>query len=154
MKKFLAILLMLTLLCTSFVACQGNEGEVTEAQGSAIEDAIDYIKAMYKKEAEVTAADFTRVSVVAIDGVQYKVVWTATVTAGTDPVNIVENADGITVTVDVPEKATAEVTYDLTATITDESGASVSATFTHKVPPYAVMSYAEYAAAAIGYGGH
>ncbi len=148
MKKFLAILLMLTLLCTSFVACNGNEGEVTEAQGSALEDAIDYIKAMYKKEAEVTAADFTRVSVVAIDGVQYKVVWTANVTAGTDPVAIVENADGITVTVDVPDKATAEVTYDLTATITDEAGNSVSATFTHKVPPYAVMSYAEYAAAA------
>ena len=69
-------------------------------------------------------------------------------TAGNDPVAIVENADGITVTVDVPEKATAEVTYDLTATITDEAGNSVSATFTHKVPPYAVMSYAEYAAAA------
>ena len=30
MKKFLAILLMLTLLCTSFVACNGNEGEVTD----------------------------------------------------------------------------------------------------------------------------
>ncbi len=149
MKKFLAILLMLALLCTSFVACTGgNEGEVTEAQGSALEDAIDYVKAMYKKEAEVTAADFTRVSVVVIDGVQYKVVWTATVTAGSDPVAIVPNADGVTVTIDVPEKATAEVTYDLTATITDEAGNSVSATFTHKVPPYAVMSYAEYAAAA------
>ena len=148
MKKFLAILLMLTLLCTSFVACNGNEGEVTNVQSYPEQDAIDYIKAMYKKEAEVTAADFTRVSVVAIDGVQYKVVWTATVTAGTDPVNIVENADGITVTVDVPEKATAEVAYTLTATITDYYGNSVSASFNHKVPPYAVMSYAEYAAAA------
>ena len=148
MKKFLAILLMLTLLCTSFVACNGNEGEVTNVQSYPEQDAIDYIKAMYKKEAEVTAADFTRVSVVAIDGVQYKVVWTANVTAGTDPVNIVENADGVTVTIDVPEKATAEVAYTLTATITDYYGNSVSASFNHKVPPYAVMSYAEYAAAA------
>ncbi|MBO5967419.1 MAG: hypothetical protein J6S14_02840 [Clostridia bacterium] len=148
MKKFLAILLMLTLLCTSFVACNGNEGEVTDVQSYPEQDAIDYIKAMYKKEAEVTAADFTRVSVVAIDGVPYKVVWTANVTAGTDPVNIVENADGVTVTIDVPEKATAEVAYTLTATITDYYGNSVSASFNHKVPPYAVMSYAEYAAAA------
>ena len=148
MKKFLAILLMLTLLCTSFVACTGNGGEVTDVQSYPEQDAIDYIKAMYKKEAEVTAADFTRVSVVSIDGVQYKVVWTAEVTAGTDPVNIVENADGITVTVDVPEKATAEVAYTLTATITDYYGNTVSASFNHKVPPYAVMSYAEYAAAA------
>ena len=148
MKKFLAILLMLTLLCTSFVACNGNEGEVTDVLSYPEQDAIDYIKAMYKKEAEVTAADFTRVSVVAIDGVQYKVVWSANVTAGTDPVNIVENADGVTVTIDVPEKATAEVAYTLTATITDYYGNSVSASFNHKVPPYAVMSYAEYAAAA------
>ena len=148
MKKFLAILLMLTLLCTSFVACNGNEGEVTDVLSYPEQDAIDYIKAMYKKEAEVTAADFTRVSVVVIDGVQYKVNWTATVTSGNDPVAIVENADGVTVTIDVPEKATAEVAYTLTATITDYYGNSVSASFNHKVPPYAVMSYAEYAAAA------
>ena len=84
MKKFLAILLMLTLLCTSFVACTGNEGDSTDVLSNPVDDAIDYIKAMYKKEAEVTAADFTRVSVVAIDGVQYKVVWTANVTAGNE----------------------------------------------------------------------
>ena len=149
MKRFLAILLMLTLLCTSFVACNKEQGgDVTVAQDNAIEDAIDYVKAMYKKEAEVTAADFTRVSVVVIDGVKFKVTWTAEVTAGTESVNIVENADGVTVTIDVPEKATAEVAYTLTATITDEAGNSVSASFNHKVPPYAVMSYAEYAAAA------
>ena len=103
MKKFLAILLMLTLLCTSFVACQGNEGEVTDVLSNPVDDAIDYIKAMYKKEAEVTAADFTRVSVVSIDGVQYKVVWTATVTAGTDPVAIVETVEPIVLGTKVSE---------------------------------------------------
>ena len=151
MKKFIAILLLLSMICTSFVACNGGEGADTTAaenQDSALDSAIDYIKAMYKKEAEVTAADFTRVSVVAIEGVQYKVVWTAELTAGTEAVNIVENADGLTVTIDVPEKTAVEVAYTLTATITDEAGNSVSASFNHKVPPYAVMSYAEYAATA------
>ena len=51
MKKFLAILLMLSMLLTAFVACKGGEGdettladEGTEAPaGVTIDDAVEYL---------------------------------------------------------------------------------------------------------------
>ena len=46
MKKFLAILLMLTLLCTSFVACTGNGGEENNSSASTLtgQQVVDFAK--------------------------------------------------------------------------------------------------------------
>ena len=65
MKKFLAILLMLAMLLTAFVACKGEGEETTAAPedtqapaGVSIDDAVEYLTSMYKSdEGKKTPAD-------------------------------------------------------------------------------------------------
>ena len=123
MKRALSLVLILAMALCLFAGC---DKEPT-APVSGLEDAKDYLYAMYKDDAEVTAVDYTVVGVVTIDNVPYTVTWTC----DNAEVQLVQN--GKFYTVQIPDTL-VELTYTLTATITDEAGASVTQSFTHKVP--------------------
>ncbi len=123
MKRALSLVLILAMALCLFAGC---DKEPT-APASSLEDAKAYLYAMYKDDAEVTAVDYNVVGVVTIDNVPYTVTWTC----DNDEVKLVES--GKFYTVQIPDTL-VELTYTLTATITDESGASVTQSFTHKVP--------------------
>lgn len=138
MKKFLAILLMLSMLLTAFVACKGGEGDETTAPvgdetpaSVTIDDAVEYLTSMYKTdEGKKTPADYQLIAQVPIDGVKFEVTWKVDL----ETINLtLENG---LYTVDLPSKNEAEVTYTLTATVKDASGASVEKSFTRVLPVY------------------
>ena len=111
MKRLLALVLA-TLMCLSVLAgCKsgGNTG---------LDDAKEYLDTVMKAGSENTPADYTVLNKVVIGKVEYAVSWSVDVTAG---VRVVVAEDG-TVTVDVDERAAADVAYVLTATIKDADG--------------------------------
>ena len=144
MKKLISVVILLALCVAAFAACKPGE-----TKKDALTLAKEYIYTMYRNEAEVTASDYTRVGVVSIDGVTYTVEWTANITSGpADGVKTVKSEDGSTVTVDIDEKASADVVYTLKATIKDAEGKTAELSFNYKVPAFKEFTWAEYVAAA------
>ena len=137
MKKFLAILLLLSMLLTAFVACDKTEGEETTPATDAAEeaatlaDAVEYLNSMYKSdEGKKTPADFLLIAQVPIGDVKFEITWTASL----EGIEIV--AENGTYTVKLPSKNETEVEYTLTATISDAAGNSETKTFGRVLPVY------------------
>ncbi len=129
MKKILSILLMLALLCGSFVACTG-EGNGTEApEGATLEEAAAYLKTMYKELAAApTAAAYTLVPQVIIGDDTFKINWTAS----SDKIVITANETAVSVA--VPADNAEVIDYDLTATLTAPNGETTTVVFKLQVP--------------------
>ena len=139
MKKFLAILLLLSMLCMSFVACTGGEGEETTPdtttppaeEAATLADAVEYLNSMYKSdEGKKTPADYLLIAQVPIGDVKFEITWTVDL----EGIEIVpENG---TYTVKLPSKNETETAYTLTATVKDAAGASETKTFGRILPVY------------------
>ncbi len=130
MKKIISLLLVLVMSLSLFAGCveQGNNN-TTSGASSTVKDAKDYLYAMYKDSATEVLRDFSRVAVVAIDGVSYKVTWTTDVAE--DLVKITSTAT--MATIDINEKPAEDVTFKLTATIEDDKGNKETVVFTHTI---------------------
>ena len=135
MKKILCFILVAVLSLGLVTGCAGtNEG---------LENAKSYVYETYKDRAEITAGSFDRIAIAVIDGVTYNVNWST----DSDQITVKESSKANHQTIVIPEKASADIAYVLTATISDADGNSVTVSFNHKVPKYELTSYAEYAAA-------
>ena len=140
MKKLLAVLLALALMLGACCAFAEN------VENPDLKNAASYLFMLYKnaKRSEPTAtpADYTVLGVVAVDGVEYAVEWTA----DSETIKIVPNDDK-TVTIDVDDKNPEEVNYVLTATVKDENGNTYPVSFERMVPAAFIMdagmSYAD-----------
>ncbi len=142
MKKFLAWLMLLTMVMGLFAGCNQTQSTTTptdpsetaagnqEVTGNA-QDAIDYLKGYYTDSGTETPIAYTRFGIVRVAGVPYDVVWTTNVSE--DLVKIVKNEDG-TVTVQVNEEATEATEYTLTATVTDANGNTATHTWSYTLP--------------------
>ena len=124
MKKFLAILLLLSMLLTAFVACDNGEVEETTPNTDAAEeaatlaDAVEYLNSMYKSdEGKKTPADYLLIAQVPIGDVKFEITWTVDSTE----VTISEPANSM-VTIDINEEPAEAVTFVLTATLKDAEG--------------------------------
>ena len=138
MKKFLAMLMLLA-MCFSCAAM----AETTDEDLAA---AKTYLFMMYKDLPETTMSDYEVVGVINIGGIEFPSTWTA----DSDTIKIVPQ-DNKMVTIDVDEKNPEEVTYTLTATLSNAAGETVSVSFAHKLPAAMIlegMSYEEIVAAA------
>lgn len=138
MKKFLAMLMLLA-MCFSCAAM----AETTDEDLAA---AKTYLFMMYKDLPETTMSDYEVVGVINIGGIEFPIMWTS----DSDTIKIVPQ-DNKMVTIDVDEKNPEEVTYTLTATLSNAAGETVSVSFAHKVPAAMIlegMSYEEIVAAA------
>ena len=145
MKRILALLLVLAMSIGLFAGCANKTPDVTteptqtttgEAQpDQQLEKAIEYLKAFYKKAAEKTPMDYTRLGTVRIGTTSYDVVWSVDVDE--EVLKIVKNADG-SYTIDINEEAIKESTeptpYVLTATITGKDGRVLTLTWNHVIP--------------------
>ena len=138
MKKLIACVLALIMCLSVFAGC--NNSPAPAADGLA--NAKAYLRTMYLDSLETTPTDYTVVGVILINGVEYKVDWTA----DSDTIKFVKSDDKM-VTVDVDETNPEELHYVLTATITDAAGKTETVSFNHKVPAAVIieegMSYAE-----------
>ena len=82
MKKLLAFVLVLALclsLCTGLTACVQKETGSSSSSSADIEAALEYVKTLYRKPAEKTSRDFTRIGAVPVNGKTYEVVWSVDV---------------------------------------------------------------------------
>ncbi|MBQ8408094.1 MAG: hypothetical protein IJY39_04450 [Clostridia bacterium] len=155
MKRILALLLAVVLCLSLFVACDngGNEENTTEANNNeaveySVEDATAYLKNMYKNylvETE-TAADYYLISQVMRSGAVYTVDWTV----NTDKITVTKDEANKQVLIDLDEKASEKLDYELTATVTAPDGTTDSLVFKLTVPAYAVLSYDAYYATEAG----
>ncbi len=145
MKKFIVGALLLSLSLSAFTAC-GNTQTETE---SALSQAKDYVYNAYKNAADVYVADYKVIGQVIVGDETLAVTWTTD--ASEDNVKIIPGEDNM-VTVDINEKNPEEVTYTLTATITDVDGKTETVTMTRRTPAAVIidegMSYAEIVEAA------
>ena len=128
MKKIIALLLVTVMCLSSLVACGGNE---QNNEMSDLDRAIENIDALYKKEPGFkTASDYVVVSQVRIGETEYKITWTA----DSDTIKFVDQGDETLV--DIDEKNSEELTYNLTATVSDDKGNSKSISFEYVVPAF------------------
>ena len=127
MKKLSVWALLLAMCATMLAGCSNNETKeptptttpdsVVESveEESGLEDAVAYVKTIYKKEeGKVTAKDYTLVGSVPVGAKTFEITWTTNV--GEDLVTVVRGEDGM-VTIDVNEEAPEEVAYVLTASL-------------------------------------
>ncbi len=123
MKKLTAWTLLLALCVAMFAGCSNEEpapstAAPTEAvTESGLADAVAYVKTIYKTaEGTITGKDYEVVGVVPVGAEKFEITWSVDVAE--DVVAIVPNENGM-VTIDVNEESSEEVTYVLTATLTD-----------------------------------
>ncbi len=141
MKKILTgILATIALLaCAAGCGQMGNSSSVDESvsnnsvenESSVVVDddlqtAAEFLESKYKKQNTEVRNDYTIDPMV----MGYPISWTVDVSEG---VKIVVSEDGKTVTVDVDENLSEDLTYVLTATLSSESGATTTVSFTRKV---------------------
>ena len=135
MKRIIAWALVLILCLGMFAGCKKGDADSTDGavvvDTAALEAALEYVKTVYRKTSETTPKDFQRIAVVPVNGVEYEVVWTVNVAE--ELVKVLEPENGM-VTIDVNEQSSEEVPYELTATISDSYGNSVSHTWKHILP--------------------
>lgn len=139
MKKFLAIFLLLSMLCVSFAACTGGNGDDTTGPvetdpiegGATLAEAVEYLTSMYKSdEGKKTPADYLLIAQVPIGDVKFEVTWSVDL----EGIELVlENG---TYTVKLPSKNETETAYTLTATVKDAAGASETKSFGRVLPVY------------------
>ena len=126
MKRILSLVLVLAMSLCLFAGC-GKDPAPTAAAGATLADAKDYLYAMYKDNAEVTAVNFSVVGTVMISGETFNVAWSV----DNDAIKIVAN--GKFFNIEIP-KSVEEISYKLTATISDAAGNKETVTFSYKVP--------------------
>ena len=143
MKKAFLYSLVAVLCLLTVVGCSTSNNTASEPSG--LTKAKSYLYAMYKDKAVATASDYTVVDTVMINGVSYSVEWSSDVDASS--VSFVPG-DKHMVTVDVNEKSPVDVSYTLTATLSDSVGNTETVSFPHKIPAFKESSWAEYKAAA------
>ena len=140
MKKFITLILILV-MCISVMAGCVHPDEPVPTDISA---AKEYLQTMYKNMPASHAKDFEVVGKIPVGDTQYKITWTA----DSDTVKCTESENGM-VLIDITEGNPEEVSYKLTATITDEKGATETVTFEQTVPAdISKLSAAELVAAA------
>ncbi len=139
MKKIFAILLLLAMCLGVLAACTQNPnvpaGTETGAQTSdgaaaTLEEAVEYLTSTYKSdEGKATPADYKLIAQIPIGDVTFTISWTC----DNDAI-VITLADGL-YNVDVPAKNDTEVTYTLTATVSDGTS-TVEKNFTRTLPVY------------------
>ena len=112
-----------------------------------LEEAAGYLYEVYKNDLTNTG-DYKLPATVKYNEVFYPVTWTVDVKSGNaNNVKVGTTVEGGFITVDVvydAVNATEDVTYTLTATITDEKGKTVTQTFEKTIPAFKFTSHAEY----------
>ncbi len=137
MKKFISVILLLTLCLGLFAGCENKPAE-TQPPVDNLAAAKSYLFNMYKGtagkgEANKAVKDFTVVTAVAIDGEAFPVEWAVTVTAGdAEAVKVADGENGAKV-IDIVEQPEEQVEFTLTGTVSGADGKTESVSFLYYV---------------------
>lgn len=143
-KLKLFVVPVLALSTISLVGC-GDKS-------TGLDEAADYLKAMYEDKSASTTASYDLVSKVVIDETTYSIAWSVSIDEGglTDAVKVGTN-DGtytkIDVRYDAVYNASARTDYDLIATISNPKGKTTTVSFERYVPQFIYTSLTDFLAA-------
>ena len=144
MKKILALVIGIILVVSLLSSCTVTIG----SDDKGLDAAYEYVLTMYKDKPTITPSDFDVIAVVTIEGEAFPITWEVEVTKGdANSVKLVKSEDGKTVKVDIDEKVTSSVDYNLTFKI-EKNGNACSAGFAHSIPEYKLFSWQQYVDAA------
>ena len=151
MKKVLVGVLMVILTLCTLVGCTikpVNPGGNTGSTNGDLDQAKGALNTMYYGETTTIVGDFERISQVNVKGTIYPITWTTDATEGV-VINEV-NEKGMVV-IGITQSKDHDINFNLIATITDEeSGESVSVTYSFTIARWKENTFAEYLAAAAG----
>lgn len=135
MKKVISLLLVLVMCIGVLAACGENETTNSTNDTAALENAKAYIKNMYKElHNTMTRLDYDLVTSVTVGDNTFDVKWSVEVTAGDkEAVAVGDAANGVVTVKILIAKPTEEVKYNLTATISDGNGNTVSTSFVRTI---------------------
>ena len=140
MKRILTWMLLLVLVVGLFAGCKDSKDAPKATEPTAATEeyvsaqaAMEYLKAIYKRseEALATPRDYERYAVIRVGGEPFNVEWSVNV--GEDLVKIVPG-EGENVVIDINEQCQEPTPYELTASITDQGGNTVTFTWNYTVP--------------------
>jgi len=152
MKRILAWVLLMVMVLGMFAGCKPTEEPTPTTdtnpaptaptnpviQGPGAQDAIDALASDYPNSGDKTPVDYTRYAKKRVGGIVFDVVWTVgfaeDVENPEELIKITISEDGETALIDVYENCEKDIPYTLTATITDESGATASFTWNYILP--------------------
>lgn len=153
LKKALVLVLVLVMCISVFVACDNTTTDGTQYDTTNIDQAINYLKAIYKANlGDVTSADYDLVDTVVGNGQTFQVEWSIEITEGN------ENSAVISTRTDTEGETTVEVkyvkivtdvnstsSYTLTAIVKDEDGEhTATLTLNKTVPKTEKVTVAEF----------
>ena len=132
MKKLIACVLVLVLCLSVFAGCEKDSAEKT----SELQSAKDYVYNTYKNANDTYIADYKVIGKVIIGDKSYAITWTTD--AAEENVKIVPGDDGM-VTIDINETNPEDVSYTLTATISDDKGNTETVTLNRHTPGAVIL---------------
>ncbi len=127
MKKYLALLLALVFCFGCLVGCKN---ETTDAEGATLEDAVTYVKSLYKDAPANTPRSYDMPAKVMIGTTEFTVTWKVSI----DTIKVVESKQAGFWTITIPEKNETEQKYTLTATIKAADGKIQEVSFNRVLP--------------------
>ena len=125
MKKLIAFMLAFVMILGCFAGCGSKK-----PQEGTLAEAAAYLHAIYKDAATNTPADYDLIGKVLLGDISFSVTWTV----GVDVITIKESETAGMYTVDVPSVNDAELSYVLTATITDADGNTETKSYNRCLP--------------------
>lgn len=126
MKKYLALLLALVFCFGCLVGCTN---ETTEPEGATLDDAVTYVKSLYKDSPANTPRSYDMPAKVMIGTTAFTVTWKVSI----DAIKVVSKNENFW-TITIPEKNETEQKYTLTATIKDADGKTKDVSFNRVLP--------------------
>lgn len=132
MKRILSIILILILSLGVLSACEWGTKPTTDTTDYKVETVRDYVRSMYTDllDNNKTKKDFKLITSLMMYGTRYTVEWTVDDSA----IAVVPSADGLEVTIDVPETVEEDINYKLTGTVLAPNGSSAAIEFDLVVP--------------------
>ena len=137
MKKIIALILVAILCFSVLTSCDminnligGGEQGGDETPAATLDQAVEYLHSIYKDKNSSTPRDFDVFAQVRVSGVIFPIEWTC----DNDAIVIRESTKAGMYTVDLPDSTDVDLTYTLTATISDANGNKQTKSYTFVMP--------------------
>ena len=128
MKRIISLVLILILSLGVLTACP----KPSTTSEYPLDQAAEYVRGLYTDflDNNKTKSDYSLIASLMFSGSKYTVEWAVSV----DSIKVVPSADGLEVTVDVPEQGAEAIEYTLTGTVIAPDGFTKDITFDLVVP--------------------
>lgn len=144
-RTILVCVLVLVMCVACFVACDKTKNQYDE---TSLNNAKNYLRTIYEDLGPTTPSNFdVIVKAPGKNGVMHDVEWTVAVSTEGQEASITVVPGTDKATIQVPEKATEDISYTLTATIKDGEH-NLTLVFNLTVPKWRELTWAEYMAKA------